>query len=234
MGNFSARRLIEICRSRITIRSTASMFSSAVMVDRRPISGCSFEATFWVAELSHPVGDDAVRWSRVLVNIIQLLANFGTQVKEYETVPAGIHRKSPEHGSRTPAGKFSEFFPVTSDRFLAASAGKWSECAGKNPDIFRPEYGFHVPVTSGVFLQDPAFFPSLSCRFLRHPVTRIFDLGSIQPFPGEELYDCSMLNIQHFSKMKTQGSQNIIFSYEGNAPIGPKFVYLKRNPPSIE
>ena len=37
MGNSSARRRIEICRSRITIRSTTSMFSSAVIVDERPI-----------------------------------------------------------------------------------------------------------------------------------------------------------------------------------------------------
>ena len=37
MANSVARRRIEICQSRITIRSTASMFSSAVMVDGRPI-----------------------------------------------------------------------------------------------------------------------------------------------------------------------------------------------------
>ena len=99
------------------------------------------------------------------------------QIKQNGTVPAGIHRKPPEHGSRVPAGKFSEFFPVISYRFLAESAGKWSGYVGKNPEIFRPEYGFHVPVTSCVFLQDPTFFPSLSCRFLRDPVIGIFDLG---------------------------------------------------------
>ena len=71
-------------------------------------------------------------------------------------------------------------FPVISDWLLAESAGKWSKCARKNPEIFRPEYGFHVPVTSGVFLQDPAFLPSISCRFLRNPVTGIFDLGNVQ------------------------------------------------------
>ena len=52
------------------------------------------------------------------------------------------------------------------------------EITGKNLEIFWLEYCFHVPVTSGVFLQDPAFFPSLSCRFLRDLVTGIFDLGS--------------------------------------------------------
>ena len=43
-----------------------------------------------------------------------------------------------------------------------------------------------------------------------------------------------MLDIQHFSKMKTHGPQNVIFSYEGNEPIGPKVVYLNKNPSSIE
>ena len=134
MANSEATRRTEICRSRIAIRSTASMFLSAVMVDGRAHSRCIFEATFWILEFSHPLGDSAVRWSRVLVNVIQLLANF----------------------------------------------------------------------------------------------------GSIQPFPGEKLYDCSMLNIQHFSKMKTYSPQNVIFSYGGNEPIGPKLVYLNKNLPSIE
>ena len=134
--NSSARRRIEICRSRITIRSTASMSSSIVMIDGRPIWECVFEGTFWILEFSHPlgVGDSAVRWSRVLVDIVQLLANF----------------------------------------------------------------------------------------------------DGIQPFSGEKLYDYSMLNIQHFSKMKTHGPQNVIFSYERNEPIGPKLVYLNKNAPSIE
>ena len=36
--------------------------------------------------------------------------------------------------------------------------------------------------------------------------------------------------------MKTRGPhpQNIILSYEENEPIGPKLVYLNKNPPSIE
>ena len=41
MDNASARRRRVICRSRITIRSTDSMFSSTVMVDGRPIRGAS-------------------------------------------------------------------------------------------------------------------------------------------------------------------------------------------------
>ena len=43
MAKSSARRQIEICRSRITIRSTASMFSSAVMIDGRSIRGAFSE-----------------------------------------------------------------------------------------------------------------------------------------------------------------------------------------------
>ena len=102
-----------------------------------------------------------------------------TQVKEYGTVPAGIYRKSPEHGSSIPAGKFSDFFWCIPITFLCFPARNWSETTGKNPEIFRPEYCFHVPMTSGVFLQDPAFFPSLFCRFLRDLVTGIFDLGNV-------------------------------------------------------
>ena len=77
-----------------------------------------------------------------------LVSAFYSQVKEYGTVPAGIHRKSPEHGSRIPTGKFSEFFPVTSERFQEERAGKWSECAGKKPEIFWPESCFRAPVFS--------------------------------------------------------------------------------------
>ena len=128
------------------------------------------------------------------------------QVKEYGTVSAGIHRKSPEHGSRTSTGKFSEFFPVISVRSLPESAGKWSECIGKNPEIFRPEYCFHVPVTSGVFLQDPAFFPPLSCRFLRNLVTEIFDLGrELNTFESQLEYRVLYEYIEHRT-MDTLGS----------------------------
>ena len=40
-------------------------------------SRCIFEATFWIHEFSYPLGDSAVRWSRVLAKIIQLFVNFG-------------------------------------------------------------------------------------------------------------------------------------------------------------
>ena len=47
-----------------------------------------------------------------------------SKVKEYETVPAEIHRKSLEHGSSIPAGKFPDFFPVIFDQFLAGKHRK--------------------------------------------------------------------------------------------------------------
>ena len=89
-----------------------------------------------------------------------------SQVKEYGTVPAGIRRKSPEHSAR----KISDHLPVLSRQKLVGNHLK-------NPEIFLAEYCFHVPMTFGVFLQHPVFFPSLSCRFLRDLVTGIFHLG---------------------------------------------------------
>ena len=94
-------------------------------------SRCIFEATFWILEFSHPLDDSTARWSRVLVNIIQLLANF----------------------------------------------------------------------------------------------------DGIQPFSGEKLDDCSMLNVRHFWKMKIHGPQNVIFSYEGNEPTGKNWCILIKTRP---
>ena len=74
--------------------------------------------------------------------------------------------------------KISGFFPVHSYHFPVLSRQKLVGNHRKKSGIFRPEYCFHDPVTSGVFLQDPEFFPSLSCRFLKDLVTRIFDLGT--------------------------------------------------------
>ena len=95
----------------------------------------------------------------------------------------GSGRNTPEvteHGSSIPTGKFLDFFRCIPITFLRFPARNWSEIIGKNPEIFRPEYCFHVPMISGVFLQYPAFFPPLSYRFLRDQVTRIFDLGKIK------------------------------------------------------
>jgi hypothetical protein len=60
--------------------------------------------------------------------------------------------------------------------FRSESTGNWQESTGKNPDNFWPEYCFHVPALSGVFVHDPVTWPHLSCRILRGPVAEIFIL----------------------------------------------------------
>ena len=62
--------------------------------------------------------------------------------------------------------KISGFFPVHSDHFPVLSRQKLVGNHRKKSGIFRPEYCFHDPVTSGAFLQDPAFF---SVSFLQVP-----------------------------------------------------------------
>ena len=55
---------------------------------------------------------------------------FRSEVKEYGTVPAGIHQKSPEHGSSIPAGKFPDFFRcirITFVCFLPGTGRKSAE-----------------------------------------------------------------------------------------------------------
>ena len=49
--------------------------------------------------------------------------SFSSQVKEYGTVPAGIHRKSPEYGSSIPTGKFPDFFRCIPITFLCFPPG---------------------------------------------------------------------------------------------------------------
>ena len=71
----------------------------------------------------------------------------------------GSHRKAPEiagSGSSIPTGNLLDFFPVDSDQFPVLSNRNRSEIIRKNPKIFRLEYCFHVPVTSGAFLPEPA------------------------------------------------------------------------------
>ena len=71
----------------------------------------------------------------------------------------GSHRKAPEiagSGSSIPTGNLLDFFPVDSDQFPVLFSRNRSEIIGKNPKIFRLEYCFHVPVTSGAFLPEPA------------------------------------------------------------------------------
>jgi hypothetical protein len=66
---------------------------------------------------------------------------------------------------------------MLSARFLLESTGSWQESAGKNPNNFRPEYCFHIPAISGVFLRDTVTFSHLSCRIPRDPVPGIIGLG---------------------------------------------------------
>ena len=71
----------------------------------------------------------------------------------------GSHRKAPEiagSGSSIPTRNLLDFFPVDSDQFPVLSSMNRSEIIGKNPKIFRFRYCFHVPVTSGAFLPEPA------------------------------------------------------------------------------
>ena len=53
-----------------------------------------------------------------------------------------------------------ENFRIFSGDFRPVPGRKAQEsdrkCTGKNLEIFRPEYCFHVPVTSGVFLPEPS------------------------------------------------------------------------------
>jgi hypothetical protein len=51
--------------------------------------------------------------------------------------------------------KLSGFFPVDSCQFSVLSYRNWTEMIGKSPKNFRPEYCFHVPAISGVFLPEP-------------------------------------------------------------------------------
>ena len=65
--------------------------------------------------------------------------------------PAGTHRKSPDHGSSIPVGKFWIF----SIDFRPVSGGKAQESDRNAPEKsrkFPAEYCFHDPVTSSVFL----------------------------------------------------------------------------------
>jgi len=106
-------------------------------------------------------------------DIIQpLIQHTCTQVENYGPVPAGKHRKSLEHGSSIPTGKFSDFFrwfPTGSCRKAHEIDWNLSE---KNPTNFRSEYCFHFRL-----------FLVLSCRILRDPLAVIFDMG-------EQLIDC--------------------------------------------
>jgi hypothetical protein len=66
---------------------------------------------------------------------------------------------------------------IFSDDFRPEGTGSGQEFRAKNLGSFRPEYCFHVPVMSSVFLQDTVTFTHLSCRILRNPVSGIIEMG---------------------------------------------------------
>jgi hypothetical protein len=70
--------------------------------------------------------------------------------------------------SRIFSGGFPQL-PVLSGRILPG-------IIGKNPENSRPEYCFHVPGISCVFLRDPVTFPHLSWKILRDLVAGTIDL----------------------------------------------------------
>jgi hypothetical protein len=78
--------------------------------------------------------------------------------------------------------EFPGFFPVDSNNFQCFPAGS----VRKSSENSRPEYCFHVPGISRVFLQDPVTFPHLSWKILRDPVAGTIDLGiddaTVEPF----------------------------------------------------
>jgi hypothetical protein len=63
----------------------------------------------------------------------------------------GNSRKWKQYSDR----KFVGFFPVDSSQFPVLSGRNRSEIIEKNPEIFRWEYCFHVPMISDAFLPEP-------------------------------------------------------------------------------
>ena len=59
-----------------------------------------------------------------------------TQIKKYGTISAGLHRGATGMWKCYSSLKYSAFFPMISDRFLAESAGNWPESTGKKSRNF--------------------------------------------------------------------------------------------------
>jgi hypothetical protein len=73
------------------------------------------------------------------------------QIKKYESVPAGKHRKSIKHGSSIPTGKSLDFFRWLPARFSFFPTENIRKSPKKNPKNFWPKYCFHVPSIFKVF-----------------------------------------------------------------------------------
>ena len=98
--------------------------------------------------------------------------SFSSQVKEYGTVPAGIHRKSSEYGSSILAGKFPDFFRCTPITFLCFPSGT----GRKSPEKVRKFSGWN---TASMF----QWLPVYSCRIQRF--FRLFPAGSLGIWSSE-------------------------------------------------
>ena len=85
-----------------------------------------------------------------------------TQVKEYRTVQAGIHRKSPEHGGSIPAGNFLHFFRCIPITFLCFPSGT----GRKLPEKIRP---FSCWNTASMFPWFPVYFCKIQLFFHLFP-----------------------------------------------------------------
>jgi hypothetical protein len=82
-----------------------------------------------------------------------------------------------EHDSSILAGKSPNVCRRIPNIFLCFTAGNGRKATGKNQKNSRPEYCFHVPSISGVFLQDPVTCPPLSVGIRSFPEVGIIDLG---------------------------------------------------------
>ena len=146
-----------------------------------------------------------------------------TQIKEYGPVPAGIHRNME-------AVFRPENFWIFSGAFRSLSCAFPSETGRKSPEIFRPEHCFYVPMTSGIFLQGPAFYPSISCRFLRDLVTGIFDLGTFERNfmgPNPLRVFLSMMTLISRQNMNKIGVDQLgQFPREYDNRVLPKFLHV--------
>jgi hypothetical protein len=82
-------------------------------------------------------------------------------MKRYGQIPAEKHRKSLEHGSSIPLGKFSDFFRRHPTNFLFCPTEIDHKASKKFQKLSKTEYCFQAPAISGVFIQDTMMFPAM-------------------------------------------------------------------------
>ncbi len=94
-----------------------------------------------------------------------VIHNVPSQVENYGLVPAGKHRKSLEHGSSIPTGKFSDFFRW----FPTGSCWKAHEIDWNPPEKIQKISGWNTASTSGYFRCFPAGSGDFPASFLQDP-----------------------------------------------------------------